>query len=348
MTNAAGAAKISDGVNKGHEPGPIGSTEIAHDVEAGNPPFDVLTVSDMCVDLILRGNVRPRFGQQEQIVGSYSLELGGSANIFASQIARLGLRSGVLGYAGSDLFGDFAVRRLTECGVDVSLVRRTAAVPTGLGVHLDESGDRAILTATGTIDATQPADLPVAPEKLCRHWHLASPFLLRSLRSSWSDFLHRARTAGVTISFDPNWDTEQEWHWITDLLPSVNVFLPNEAEAKALTGADDPADAARQLAKDGPLVIVKCGSRGAIAVNGNEVIEVGALPVPTRDGIPVDTVGAGDNFDAGFVAAWISHSPLRECLSLGSLCASASLACAGGIAGQLTGAVPVMGSADER
>lgn len=312
----------------------------SHDPGISSAPFDVVTVSDLCVDLVLRGNVRPHFGQQEQIVGSYCLELGGSANIFAAQVAKLGLSTSVIGYAGTDLFGDYVIQRLTECGVDVSLVRRTAAVPTGLGVALAEPDDRAILTILGTIDATQPHDLPSAPGNLCRHWHVASPFLLRSLRSSWRDLLSRAQAAGVTTSLDPNWDTDKEWGWIIDLLPSVNVFLPNEAEAKALTGATNVADSALQLARVGPLVVIKRGPQGALAARGTEITEIGALPVPTADGIPVDTVGAGDNFDAGFIAGWISRRPLSDCLALGSLCASSSLACAGGIAGQYRGRLP--------
>ncbi len=289
----------------------------------------------MCVDLILHGNVRPRFGQQEQIVEGYRLELGGSANIFASQMAKLGLRTAVIGYVGSDLFGDFALQRLMRSGVDVSLVRQSPSIPTGLGVHLSEPDDRAILTVVGTIDAPQPADLPASPQTVCRHWHLASPFLLRNLSSSWPQFLARARAAGVTISLDPNWDTAQAWNIIADLLPWVDVLLPNEAEAMALTGLNDAAEAAIRLGESGALVVVKRGERGAIAVSRGQTFEVAAAPIATPNGTPVDTVGAGDNFDAGFLSAWMAGKSIEECLSLGALCAAASLTCAGGIEGQL-------------
>lgn len=300
------------------------------------PLFDVATVSDMCVDLILHGNVRPQFGQHEQIIDSYGLELGGSANIFASQMAKLGMRAAVIGYVGCDLFGDFALQRLTESGVDTSLLRRSPSIPTGLGVHLSEPDDRAILTVVGTIDATQAADLPASPQTVCRHWHLASPFLLRNLSSSWPQFLARARAAGVTVSLDPNWDTAQAWNMISDLLPWLDVLLPNEAEAIALTGMSDAVEAGFRLAKSGALVVVKRGAAGAIAVSRGQIFRVAAAPIPTADGAPIDTVGAGDNFDAGFLRAWMAGKSIEDCLSLGSLCAAASLACAGGIEGQLT------------
>ena len=90
----------------------------------GKKQFDVLGVADMCVDIVLSGNVRPQFHQVEQIIGDCSVELGGSANIFASQMAKLGSRAGVLGWVGQDLFGDFVLGELKRCGVDVSHVGR--------------------------------------------------------------------------------------------------------------------------------------------------------------------------------------------------------------------------------
>src|SRR5438128_1133504 len=115
--------------------------------------LDVLCVADMCVDLVLRGNIRPRFQQIEQLIDDYRLELGGSANILASQFVKLGGRAGVIGWLGTDPFGDLVLARLRELGVEVTRVRRHATEKTGLGVALAEPDDRAILTYAGTIDA---------------------------------------------------------------------------------------------------------------------------------------------------------------------------------------------------
>lgn len=298
------------------------------------PLYEVATISDMCVDLIVRGNVRPQFSQKEQLVDGYCLELGGSANIFACQMAKLGLRTAVIGYVGLDMFGDFALRRLKEAGVDVTLVKRSSSVRTGLGVTLAEANDRAILTFLGTIDLGGPSDLPQSPRDVCRHWHLASPFLLRNLRFAWRDFLLRAKEDGVTVSLDPNWDPDEQWEWISELLPMVDVFLPNDAEAMALTGLMNPEEAAHQLARNGPLVVVKRGARGALAVRGDKIWEIPPSELMPVTESPVDTVGAGDNFDAGFVKAWLSGMDIEECLRLGHLCAVSSLSAAGGIEGQ--------------
>jgi sugar/nucleoside kinase (ribokinase family) len=299
--------------------------------------LDVLLASDMCVDLLLTGNVRPRFRQVEQVVDDYALELGGSANIFAAQSRKLGAHVGVVGTVGPDLFGEFAVRRLGGLGVDTTRVRVDRRCRTGLGVALVEPDDRAILTVVGSIDGVAPGDLPPDPAAACRHWHVASYFLMRRLRPAWRPWLEACRRAGVTTSLDTNWDPDERWDGVLELLPFVDVFLPNEAEAAALTGKKDPLAAAEDLARLGPLVVVKRGRRGALAVRGRE--RWSREGRPARAEAIVDAVGAGDNFDAGFLRAFRLGWDVDACLGLGDRCARASLRRAGGIEGQWRGKV---------
>jgi ribokinase len=298
-------------------------------------PWDVATVSDMCVDLMVRGNVRPEFHQMEQIVGDYSLELGGSANIFATQLAKLGARAGVLGYVGADRFGEFALQELDQIGVDTTRVKKLASLKTGIGIHLCEKNDRAILTYPGSIDATHAEDLDETLLHCCRHWHLASYFLLRNLRSSWPDWIQKCRKMGLTTSLDTNWDPDKRWDGVADLLPFIDVFLPNEAEALSLTGETDIWQAARLLATYGPLTVVKCGEKGAIAVKGNQTWQIKGSECQDSVLSIVDTTGAGDNFDAGFIRPWLLGYDIDFSLRLGHRCALSSLRFPGGIRGQL-------------
>lgn len=297
------------------------------------PRFDVMLATDQCVDLLVRGEVRPRFGQVEQLVEGYALGIGGSANIFACQAAKLGLRVGLIGVVGEDPFGRILLDLLRAEGPDLSGLRVDAAVPTGLGLHLTEPDDRAILTVVGTIDATDPADLPAAPERLCRHWHLASFFLLTRLRPAWPDFLRRARAAGVTVSLDTNWDPAERWDGVREILPLCDLFLPNEEELRAISGQADAAEGARALSRLGPVVAVKRGAAGALVARGGEV--VAEAPAEPLRGAVVDAVGAGDSFDAGFLWGWLDGRPLDLCLRRAQACAAATLLAAGGTAGQL-------------
>jgi sugar/nucleoside kinase (ribokinase family) len=312
---------------------------IAMPKTAGGKGRGVAVATDMCVDLLLRGNVRPQFRQVEQLIEGYELEIGGSGNVFACQMAKLGVATTIFGTAGQDAFGDHLVARLASEGVDVSRVRRTDTMPTGLGVTLTEPRDRAILTYLGTIDATLPADLPERPDLVCGHWHVASFFLLRSLQHHWPAFLRRARERGVTTSLDPNWDPNDRWQGIAEVLPELDIFLPNDAEATAITGEPDAVRAARMLAAEGPLVVVKRGAEGAVAVRGDEVVEIGPADFVEAHDV-VDAVGAGDNFDAGFIRAWMAGRDLRTCLNLGHRCAAASLSSVGGIKSQWSGVIP--------
>ncbi|HYF50226.1 MAG TPA: carbohydrate kinase family protein [Planctomycetota bacterium] len=301
-----------------------------------NKKLDVMSVSDLCVDLLLRGNVRPKFGQAEQLIENYELELGGSANIFAVQFANLGGRAGLIGRAGADIFGRFALETLDRSRVDTSRVVVDPEIKTGLGVALTEPHDRAILTYSGSIDAVTPEQLRALDPRAFSHWHIASYFLLTRLRAEWPRFCSELIKYDVTVSLDTNWDPEDRWEDVTDLLPLTDVFLPNAAEALAITGERDLHRAGSELAKLGPLVVIKQGADGATAFIPNESEPLRVKPERTLSGREiVDCVGAGDCFDAGFLRAWKLGLSLEEALRWGLRCGAANLTAAGGIAGQV-------------
>jgi ribokinase len=298
-------------------------------------PLGVLCVADMCVDLVLTGNVRPLFNQVEQLIDKYAFELGGSANLFASQFAKLGGRAGVIGWVGLDFLGQFVLEMLQDVGVDVSRVRPHQYLKTGLGVALAEPNDRAILTYPGTIDAVHPDELTHDLLFACRHWHISSFFLLKKLRGHWVSWLERCKGEKLTTSLDTNWDPENRWEGVTEMLPWVDVFLPNEAEALAIAGESDFRKAGTKLASRGPLVVIKRGKEGAVAFKEDQSWQT-RLADRTPESINiVDTIGAGDNFDAGFIRAWLLGRKIDECLSLACRCAIASLGSEGGFQGQL-------------
>jgi sugar/nucleoside kinase (ribokinase family) len=286
----------------------------------------------MTADLVLRGRELPRFGQVETLLDDYLLEIGGSANIFASQFCKLGGRAGLVGCVGADVLGSFLKAKLTTIGVDLRHVRDNPRIKTGVSTHLVHQGDRAILTYLGTADGVRPEDLGDELLAGTRHWHIASYFLLKQLRSRWPSFLREARRSQTTVSLDTNWDPEERWADVEELLPLVDIFLPNENEAVAITRMESADEAGQALSLLGPLVIIKCGARGAVAFrNGQEVAAVEPESLLLE---PVDSTGAGDNFDAGFLRGYLLDRALEDCLRLGSRCAAASLGALGGIEGQ--------------
>jgi sugar/nucleoside kinase (ribokinase family) len=297
-------------------------------------PYDVITFGDMCVDLIVSGaDVTPRFGQVEKLVEDYGVEMGGSCCLFACQAARLGLRVGILGRVGDDDFGRLVVRRLGECGVDTRHVIVDPALKTGLGIALCQNGDRAILTYMGSICAIRPDDVSDEFLASARHLHHGSFFLHTGLRSAIPDIFRRARAWGLSTSLDPNWDPDERWNsTLAEVLPLTDVFMPNEQEALHVTRCASLEEATHQLRARGiPLVTVKRGPEGARAYGEQGMVECSVTPVAGGD-----SIGAGDSFDAGFLAGWLRGLSPERCVDIGCRCGWSVAGAAGGLQGQPT------------
>lgn len=294
-------------------------------------PYDLLVAGEVNPDLILSGDVEPAFGQAEKVVDSATLTVGSSSVIFACGAARLGLRVAFIGKCGDDLFGHFMLEEMQKRGVDVAPVIVDPRLKTGLTVILNKGDDRAMLTYPGAIGALRADEIPDDLLGRARHLHVASYFLQDALRPGLPDLFRRARALGLTVSLDTNWDPAGEWRGVLDLLPLVNVFLPNRAEACALAGVSEVEEAARRLAGLVEVVAVKLGAEGALGVQGEQMVRVPSLPVAV-----VDTVGAGDNFDAGFLYGYLSGWSLERALRLGTVCGALSTRAAGGVAAQPT------------
>jgi sugar/nucleoside kinase (ribokinase family) len=297
------------------------------------PRYDVLTFSDMCVDLILSGpDVTPQFGQVEKLIDDYTLEMGGSCNIFACQCAKLGLKTAVFGRVGSDSFGRLVLDRLDECGVDTSLVIVDPARKTGIGVALCPPGDRAILTYMGTINAIYPEDITPQVLSLARHIHHGSFYLHTNLLEAVPDIFRSARSLRCTTSLDPNWDPAEEWQAnLAQILPHTSIFMPNDQEALRISRQAAPEQAAQFFLDQGvSMVTIKAGANGAAAYAPGNQWQRAAVPVKLGD-----SIGAGDSFDAGFLAGWLRGMPVDDCLRIAAACGSSVASRVGGLAGQL-------------
>lgn len=297
--------------------------------------YDVITFGDLCVDLIVvGGDIVPRFGQVEQIVDRYELEMGGSCSIFACQAAKLGLRVGILGRVGDDDFGRLILRRLDESGVDTRHVAVDPDLKTGLGIALCKGDDRAILTYMGSIDVLGPDEVDESFLASARHLHYGSFFLHTGLQPNAPAILSQARALGLTTSLDTNWDPQERWDsTLGEALALTDLFMPNEQEARLISRRNDLADAVAAFHVQGvPLVTVKRGTDGALVDDGHRVYTCAVEPA--RPG--GDSVGAGDSFDAGFLAGWLRGLPLQQCLEIACCCGRKVASAIGGLQGQPT------------
>ncbi|GAB2855303.1 hypothetical protein GCM10027176_67310 [Actinoallomurus bryophytorum] len=300
--------------------------------------IDLLVVGDANPDVLVSGAPEtPPAGQAETLVDTGTLALGGSAAIVAHGAAVLGLSTALAAMVGRDAAGDFVLDTLSTAGVDISGCVRHESLPTALTVCLNRpDGDRAILTAPGCLPAFGPEQVPAVA---ARHVHAASYFLQPRLAAGLAGLLEGFRRAGASTSLDTNDDPAGEWRLSPGLLAACDLVLPNEAEAVALASAtgDRPGPAGglhaalAALAARGPVPVVKRGGEGALALFEGAL--VGARgPLVT----PVDTVGAGDGFDAGFLAGWLTSRDIADALAWGCACGALSTRAAGGTAAQPT------------
>ncbi|WP_314146006.1 PfkB family carbohydrate kinase [uncultured Leifsonia sp.] len=275
-------------------------------IDAFDARVDVLVVGDANPDLLLTGDTVPRFGQAEQLLDAADLLLGGSAAIVACGLARLGMRTALAAVVGDDQFGVFVRGRLADGGVLDREVRTSRTLPTGISVVLSEPSDRAILTLPGTIPTLTAGAVRGAVDRLRpRHVHVASYFLQPGLAADLPVLLAELAAEGITLSLDTNWDPAERWTGLTDVLSRIDVFLPNREEALAIGSAvigrrtNDLDEASCALSALGCRVVVKAGAEGGIVYeDGARVAAAPGLVVDV-----VDTTGAGDSFDAGYLAA---------------------------------------------
>ena len=256
-------------------------------------PFDILVAGEINPDLILTGDVSAEFNQVEKLVDSATLAIGSSSAIFACGAARLGLHVAFIGVCGDDVFGRFMLDEMQKRNVDVSNVIVRSDGQTGLSVILNRDADRAILTHPGLIADLAASDIPDSLLRQARHLHVASYFLQTKLQPDLPALFRRARSLGLTTSLDTNYDPSEKWIGFDELLSVTNIFLPNEKEAKSLSGEGNVYEAATRLAVKVEALAIKMGADGAIGVHEKQVVRVPSIPVNV-----VDTVGAGDSFDA--------------------------------------------------
>jgi sugar/nucleoside kinase (ribokinase family) len=291
------------------------------------PRFDITIAGELNLDLILYGLPEQLPPERELLADRMMLTLGSSSAIVAHNLSALGSRVGFQSRIGDDPLGQIALDRLQQSGVDASRVRRVpGSTTTGLTVILHHEQWRNILTYSGTIAETGWDDLDLDYLANSRHFHFSSYYLQRALRPRVGELFQLLKSKGLTISLDTNDDPDDRWEGgLHEVLRHVDVFLPNEREACKAAGTEDLEAAIHKLSKLVALVVVKLGPKGALAQKGSERFESASKEV-----VPVDTVGAGDSFDAGFLHEYVRGSDLPTCLASGNKAGALSTTRPGG------------------
>lgn len=291
--------------------------------------LDILLAGELNVDVIVRGlRQAPVFGKEILCQGYEELP-GSSTGNTACTAASLGLSTAVFSRLGRDRFGGIVLAALERYGIETRFLDLSEKYRTGVTVSLSNDRDRAMVTYYGdTINAFDASEIPLEAAG-ARHVHMPSFYLQPRVASGLAAVYERAHARGMTTSLDAGWDESGRWHDDLDgVLRHTDFFFPNESETEAITGESDPARGAVALAAMGCSVVVKCGGAGSYYCAKGEG-DVQFFPAyPTR---VVDTTGAGDSFDAGFLYAYLNGRDIPDCMRLGNAVGALSVQRAGGV-----------------
>lgn len=243
--------------------------------------------------------------------------VGGCAANVAFDMAKLGLRVGLSGCVGDDLFGRAVTEMLQQAGVDCQALRPlTTHATSGTFVINVRGEDRRFIHCVGANAAYDGTQISDADLHAARVLYVGGYCLLESLTPEkvWRLF-ERARSAGVTTVLDVVLPEQGAYHdWITPVLPVTDWFFPNFDESKRLTGLNDPWQQAAKFRAAGCRgTAITCGADGAVLDGPDGRWQAGVYNVPA-----VDATGTGDAFVSGFIYGLLRGDTPDRCLRLGA------------------------------
>lgn len=289
--------------------------------------YDVLLWGVYFCDLIFTGLPEmPRLGA-EVFSRDFTMTPGGP---FTTAVAmkRLGLRVGWMCDFGDDAFSRFILAAAEREGLDTGLFQYHSFPVRRISVAFSFAHDRGFISYMDRVEQTSPISVIEKDKPRCvflPHLHYGE---------AYTDLFAAARQSDALVFMDcQSTEATLETPGVVEALRSADIFAPNEAEAQQLTGAATVEEALARLAELTPLVIIKRGAAGAIAQAEGQVVRSPAIPVHV-----VDTTGAGDCFNAGFLYGYLRGASLEESLRLGNICGSLSTTAVGGTAAAPTAA----------
>ncbi len=291
--------------------------------------WDVFVFGDINVDLLVPGaRMIPPAGAEWEIP-LMETAAGGGAALFALGLAKLGMRPAFFGRVGGDLYGRYLVDCLEKAGVDTSLLEVFPRKKTGVSISFTDSRDRSFLTFRGGCPAPEPAEVPLASVARARHIHLTG-YAGAENHAAYLAFLRALRReTDVTVSFDVGWDASGAWdRCIYELFPYLDILFMNETECLHYSKKASAEEAAREFAACGCMAVIKLGKKGSLCCRDG--------CIATRKGFfvnAVDTTGAGDSFNAGFVYGFLNGETPEGALMLGNGCGALSCTEYGGNTG---------------
>ncbi len=290
-----------------------------------------ILVADVIVEKVSR---YPENGKMAP-VNSIVMCNGGNAMTAAINLRKLETESYIIGMIGNDMFGEFLKSKLLESGTNISGLKTNDNVQTSTSVlMIDDEGERSYFHCTGTNSVFSEEDIDYSVIEKCDMVFVTGSFLMDRFDGAQTmNFLKNCKNMGKTTFLDVCWDATGQWGELLDMsMPYIDYFMPSFDEAVCIASKENLEEIADVFVSKGiKNVVIKLGSKGCYLRKEGD--REGKVFSPYYVEKPVDTVGAGDSFCSGFLAAFARGNNVEDCArfanAVGCHCVMAKGATAG-------------------
>lgn len=287
--------------------------------------FDVVVIGELNIDLVLWEVPFPE-NEKEKLAKDMRFTMGSSSAITAHNLAVIGSKVGYIGKSGEDNFGDFMIQGLQAGGVDTRGIIRDKKLKTGATIILANPPKKALLTYMGAMTDMKMKDINWDYIKQARHLHLGCYYLQTGLVPDVAKIFSQVKNMGLTTSLDTNWDPSERWSEdLYEVLRQTDVFFPNDDEATRIAHESSLDKAIEKLRKMVKVLAIKKGKEGTVVCSSSERFDIPAFIIEA-----VETTGAGDSFNAGFLHQYTRGKSLQECSRFGNACGALAVTALGG------------------
>lgn len=278
---------------------------------------DVISVGNANVDFMFTVTHFPK-PDEEILTKDFKIVPGGSASNFAVAMSRLGVPTGLIASIGDDALGQFIINNLRNENVDISHVKIVKNASSGIVVvFIDEQGERRMIAYRGANLMMSKEDIDPKYIKSAKIIHLSGT------RLDLAEYISSiAKQEGLIVSFDPgSVIASMGIENCKTILKNTDILFVNRIEVTRMTGINDILGSAYELINHGPsMIIIKLGPDGSMAVTRSQRIKIPAFKVKA-----INTTGAGDAFNAGFIKAFLLNMKIEDSLKIGNAVAALSI-----------------------
>jgi len=288
-----------------------------------------LVIGDLNVDLVLNEfKDFPEIGK-EIVARNHFMDIGGSGGIFSAVLSKLGIRTYITSKISNDFLGQFLISKLKDYGVITDKLVIKKSGETGITINLSYKKDKYQISSLNLVSSLNADEVMFENIEDIGHVHFSSYYMMKNLKADYVKLINdiKSNYKNVTFSLDTNDDPENKWgEEIYRILGNIDVFLANKKEALQITKESNIKDALNKLGRVVKTVVIKLGSEGYIARDGENYYSGDQLSVNFKD-----STGAGDNFDAGFIYGYIDNLNIEKSLKIANICGAKSVEYLGGV-----------------